>query len=557
MRQCATLAIFVGSLALPGCAHDAGAKAPPKTSVRPGTPPEVDIARARERGLPQSFQWAPYEKASFERAARENKLVLLDGAAEWCHWCHVMDATTYRDPEVGRILSERFVAIRVDIDEHPDMAERYGDWGWPATIILSSDGKELGKHRGYLPPAELLSALDAAVGGGKAADRVAARGPSARAASPAEMGWVVGFTVHTMDAYYDVDLGGWGRRQKGPIGENLEIEARRAGRGDALAKTRVLDTVRAQRNLLDPVWGGVYQYSDRGTWTSPHFEKLMTYQAANLAGYAAAYRATGDAGARDDARAVASYMAKFLSGPKGTFFVSQDADVGVHDPKATFVDGHIYYEKSDAERRALGMPRIDDHEYAFENGLAISAFTLHYESTSDAWALAHARRAADAILASHVLADGRVLHDAGQTRTVFHLSDAASFGLALASLARITKEDRYREAALRIANAMEQSFAGAGGTLYGSTVDADAIGVFTERRVPFEANALAARFYAALAEIAGDERWKTRGIAVLSAISTPAGIEAQGRFLGTYLLAADDLGLLESVLTPDGSGPAR
>ena len=113
--------------------------------VRPDTPPEVDIVRARARGLVSGFTWMDWGPEAFERAKRERRFLLIDGAAEWCHWCHVMDETTYRDPEVGRLLRERFVAIRVDVDAHPDLAERWSEWGWPATFLLTPDAEELGR----------------------------------------------------------------------------------------------------------------------------------------------------------------------------------------------------------------------------------------------------------------------------------------------------------------------------------------------------------------------------------------------------------------------------
>src|SRR6059036_3377769 len=122
---------------------------------------DVDIARARERGQKQQFEWNAWSDETFARAKREKKFILLDCAAEWCHWCHVMDETTYADPDIGKTLRERFVAIKVDIDERPDLAERYGAWGWPATVIFSPDAEELGKFRGYLSPEELKSALEA------------------------------------------------------------------------------------------------------------------------------------------------------------------------------------------------------------------------------------------------------------------------------------------------------------------------------------------------------------------------------------------------------------
>ncbi|MFO0554823.1 MAG: DUF255 domain-containing protein [Polyangiaceae bacterium] len=509
--------------------------------VREGTPPEVDLSLARARNAERPFTWLPYEKASFDLAAKEGKLVLLDGAAEWCHWCHVMDETTYKDPEIGRILNERFVAIRVDIDEHPDMAERYGAWGWPATILLTADGRELGKLRGYVPAGELAPTLRQVVADASAAT-TPGPDPGALAATVDDLPWTAAFALFSLDDYYDDKGSGWGFRQKSALGENLEMEARRAARGDDRARVRALATTNAQRALLDPVWGGVYQYSDDGVWNHPHFEKLMPYQAVNLEAYAAVYRATGDSGARADAELVARYMTTFLRAPDGSFYVNQDADVGAHDPSVPFIDGHVYYAKTDAERRALGIPWIDRSVYAHDNGLAIAALVALSEATGDPSPLAAARAAADSLLRTHVGADGRVLHEA-EGRKLMYLPDAAAFGRALARLARVTNEPRYREVALQIAAAMERELAAPNGGFFGASADPDAVGVFAERRQPFDANVLAARFFAELARTTQDEAWFTRGKRVLAAASTPRMLATQGRLLGGYALACDELGL--------------
>ncbi len=120
-----------------------------------------NISEGREKSRQRSFFNAkvPWTDENFARAKQERRFIILDCAAEWCHWCHVMDETTYLDPDIGRTLSNRFVAIRVDIDARPDLAERYGAWGWPATVIFSPDAEELGKFRGYLAPEELKTAL--------------------------------------------------------------------------------------------------------------------------------------------------------------------------------------------------------------------------------------------------------------------------------------------------------------------------------------------------------------------------------------------------------------
>src|SRR5207244_4003494 len=105
-------------------------------------------------------------------------------------------------------------------------------------------------------------------------------------ASVAELDWVAAHVAHELDAYYDAKEGSWGRTQKSPLGRNVEFELRRAAHGDKDALARARFTLAQMRALLDPVWGGVYQYSAGSTWNEPHYEKLMHYQAENLEAYA-------------------------------------------------------------------------------------------------------------------------------------------------------------------------------------------------------------------------------------------------------------------------------
>jgi hypothetical protein len=543
------LAPVILALALLGCgAAPAGAPATPTAGarglVRQGTPDEVNIAASRARGEGRSVAWLPLGPEVFERARKEHKLVLLDGAAEWCHWCHVMDETTYRDPEIGRILGERFLTVRVDVDERPDIAERYGDWGWPATIVFSAEGEELGKYRGYLPADELRGILEAAAQGAQTGLATAEEtsGPASQPGPVEALGLVVGFATLQLDAYYDKEQGGWGQRQKSPLGANISFELRRAAQGDREALARARATLDKQRALLDPVWGGVYQYSTGGSWSSPHYEKLMPYQASNLEACARGYALTHDAALLADARGIARYLSTFLSNADGAFLVSQDADAGAHDRGALFVDGDVYYRLPDLERRKLGLPRVDDHVYAHENGLAIAAFCALFDAVPEPEILARARRAADLMLHTLVAPDGSVRRGSGATR---YLADSASLGRALALLAERSGEASYREAALRIAAAMERDFADpATGALWAHTRDPAAAGVFARRAQPVAQNILAARFLAALAHLTGDTAFRDRGRKLLAAVATPRAIDGQGRMIGELLLALDDLGLV-------------
>src|SRR5204863_8141575 len=107
--------------------------------------------------------WQPWSDEVFSRAKAEHKLMLFDLGAFWCHWCHVMDELTYSDPDVVALIREKYVAVRVDQDARPDLANRYEDYGWPATIVFKWDGSELAKRRGYIPPKPMASMLQAFV----------------------------------------------------------------------------------------------------------------------------------------------------------------------------------------------------------------------------------------------------------------------------------------------------------------------------------------------------------------------------------------------------------
>ncbi len=116
------------------------------------------LARAEE-----AITWQPWSDEAFAQAKAEHKFVILDLQAIWCHWCHVMDATTYQDPKVVQLLGSHYVALKVDQDSRPDLANRYEDYGWPATIVFAADGSEIVRRRGYISPPQMAAMLQAII----------------------------------------------------------------------------------------------------------------------------------------------------------------------------------------------------------------------------------------------------------------------------------------------------------------------------------------------------------------------------------------------------------
>ena len=123
----------------------------------------ITHGQAKQTLLVSGGHWEDWSDAVFDRAKKENRLVILDLEAGWCHWCHVMDEKTYKDPEVLKVLKNRFITVRVDQDSRPDLSTRYEDYGWPATIIFDAQGRELVKKSGYINPEEMLALLNEVV----------------------------------------------------------------------------------------------------------------------------------------------------------------------------------------------------------------------------------------------------------------------------------------------------------------------------------------------------------------------------------------------------------
>ena len=489
------------------------------------TPDSVNIALARQRSHKPRFTWQDFSPQVFAQAKAEGKLVLLDCVAVWCHWCHVMDETTYADPEIGELLRTRFITMRGDVDARPELTARYEEWGWPATVIFNPAGEELGKFRGYLAPDELRTALNNALAAQAAAQSDKSEektsGPYTAGPSFDMMNWIGARVARDLDDRYDDEEGGWGSRQKLPLGANLEFELVRASHGDSAALSRARFTFDKQRAILDPVWGGMYQYSTDSVWTNPHFEKRLPIQTATLEALARAYGLTREKKYLDDALRIEGYLRQFLQDADGAFLVSQDADLGGFEGHGKFVDGHDYFVLDDAHRRALGIPRIDRNVYPYENGLGIAALVslaAVVEPPLQDELMTRARRAADLMLARFVDAGGTVWRNKTPVGSARYLADAAAMGRALSLLAARTKDPRYVLVARQVAGAMLRMFSVApneviAGTppsdkwlLWVHTPDAAAVGIFARREKPFAHNVLAARFLLSLGDAAEKQR---------------------------------------------------
>jgi uncharacterized protein YyaL (SSP411 family) len=384
------------------------------------------------------IHWLNWSDSVFAQARSEHKFVLLDLEAVWCHWCHVMDAVTYADPEVRKVMQEKYLAIKVDQDSRPDISNRYEDYGWPATVVFDGDGKEIVKRQGYFPPKPMLSMLQAIIDDPTPGPSVVPDQPIAYAANSTASPALEARIRKSYEAQYDLKAGGWGFSHKFLDADSAEYALLLSREGDARYTRRLQTTLKLEQKIQDPVWGGAYQYSAGGDWDEPHFEKLISIQASVMRTYALAYAQFKDPAYLQVAASIDRYVQNFLTSPDGAFYVSQDADLieGQH--------GGDYFKLDDAARRKLGIPRVDQHLYARENGWMIASLANLYAASGNADYLAQAQRSATWVLANRTLPNGGFRHDSQESASPY-LGDTLAMGQAFLALYQVTADPQWLE----------------------------------------------------------------------------------------------------------------
>ncbi len=506
--------------------------------------PRVD-AKAHA-GEAAEFHWSTWARATFDAAREQDKIILINVVAQWCHWCHVMDETTYEDPEVAALLAEHFVTIRVDSDARPDLAERYRRWGWPATAFLTPSAEGVLELRGYRDPATFAAILRELIAEHDAGTLARHERPSSEPDPGArDLAGLQATWEPVLDGFYSVEAGGWGETQKYPWPGPIEFSLLRARtRGESIWRDRALFTLAAERNLIDGVWGGMYQYSVRGVWTMPHFEKIAMIQAGAIENTSHAFMITRDPAWLRDAAAITRYLLEHMQDPAGGFWTSQDADyrppTGSPNPAVVGAD---YYALDDAARRAIGIPRTDTHVYADLNGLIIQAMTELVRVTHDPELLAAATKAADRLIRTHRDPSGGYRHGEAHEGPL-HLADQVAMGRAMLGLYRVSQDPRWLDEALGVAEFLRRELAAEQGGFWAHQADPEAVGVFAERRMPPEDNGVAAQFLFELHGIVdGDGSvatpWRELAEGAVRAVGSKAILAPEGKVISRWLFAIE------------------
>lgn len=466
----------------------------------------------------QEIKWTGWSDANFAQAKKENRFILLDLEAVWCHWCHVMEAETYSKAPIIKLINDHFIAVKVDQDARPDLSLRYQDYGWPATIIFNANGREVAMLAGYVPAEKMQNVLESVVKNPAAADiKIAAPEQETFSADPYLTKAQREDLIKSQLSFYDEDKKGWGgigQGQKYLDPDVLEHAMSQAQQGDQAAARMAKETLNAQLGLLDPVWGGMYQYSVGGDWKEPHFEKITWYQAEDMRIYSMAYMLWKNPVYLQTAKKIDDYLTNFLQSPEGAYYTSQNADVvdGKHSAE--------YFALNDADRRKQGMPRIDKHIYARENGWDINGLAYLYMASGEKTYLDKAERAAKWIIDNRSLPDGGFSHDAKDLAGPY-LGDTLAMGRAFLSLYQATADRSYLKRAQQAANFINAHFKNPSGQVgFIMAVPAEQ-GVLSQTRSDPQENVMLTRFVNLLYHFTGDATYKTMAQSGMRYLATP------------------------------------
>jgi uncharacterized protein len=331
----------------------------------------------------QPIDWHEWNDEAFARAKAEDKPILLDIGAVWCHWCHVIDRESYENSTISKIINEHFVAIKVDRDERPDVDSRYqsavsaisGQGGWPLTGFLLPDGKPFFGGT-YFPPEDqmgrpgfrrvLLAVADSFKN--KRPDLIRAADSLSDAVAQAEtftgahgafdVG-VVDSQISSLTQLFDIRNGGFGKAPKFPHCSSLDLileqyQQLAPGAADtgkhllAMAETTLEKMARG--GMYDQLAGGFHRYSVDEKWLVPHFEKMSYDNSELLKNYLHGWQVTQSPLLKQTAQGIITWVNEVLSDQhQGGFYASQDADYSLDD------DGD-YFTWTLQELRAALLP---------------------------------------------------------------------------------------------------------------------------------------------------------------------------------------------------------
>ena len=471
------------------------------------------------------IDWRPWSESAFAQARAQDKPILLSISAVWCHWCHVMDETSYSDQRVIDLVNEEYLPIRVDNDVRPDVNQRYNMGGWPTTAMLTPQGDIL-TGATYLPPDQLANALKSVASFYRTRKpEIAARvlenakrasGALARQAGSLDPG-LVDRILGAVQASYDATYGGFGTAPKFPQTDAILLLAEQAqlrGEPELLEMARHTLQQMASGGTYDHVEGGFFRYSTTQDWSVPHFEKMLEDHAGLVSALAAV-------GMPDVLDRTTAYLDTVLRDPAtGLYAGSQDAD-------------ERYYSLDASAREAEQAPYVDRRIYSNWNCALAVAYLEAGRRLERPHLIDEARLIVEKLFVTRWSRERGMEHTDGVGG---QLGDQAWALLAAVRAAGAGWPGDWLQLARELADILERDYGDRELGGYFDTSGRDTLGQLQQRLKPLPENSIAAMALIELDTLAGEPAAPYRGRAQ-TALESVAGVARQYGLLGAVLHA--------------------
>ena len=486
---------------------------------------------------PEGISWREWGEEAFSEARSKRQPVLLDITATWCHWCHVMDETTYGNAEVVEMINSDYVAVRVDNDLRPDINARYTMGGWPTTAFLSPSGDILGDGT-YMNAVQMRDALVKVASFYRthqmeiASAALEARKSSGRGVARSQGELRVGLVEEVLGgvvAAYDPEFGGFGTEPKFPLAEALIFLLEQGQlRRDERLKTLARDSLEqmAKRGLQDQVEGGFFRYSTTRDWSVPHYEKMLEDQALLV-------MALARAGMDEELGKTVHYLEASLRNQDSHLYGgSQDAD-------------EEYYLLDLLDRKQRSAPKVDRRVVSAWNLQLAVAYLEAAAMTGREGLRERARGMMEELLAKYYKVGEGWEHAEGVKG---QLADQAWGLLAAARACQWGLGEQWLAAAKAMAEEMEKGWGDheRGGYF---DIQEEGLGRLSERMKPVGENAVAALALQEM-EMLEAEGEGTYGDQARRALESVAAVAAKAGLLASgFARAMDRLGKTPRVST--------
>ncbi len=484
------------------------------------------------------INWRDWGEDAFREAREKNKPLLLSLSAVWCHWCHVMDETSYSDDGVIAFINEHFIPVRVDNDQRPDVNARYNMGGWPTTAFLTPDGEILAGAT-YIPPEQMLEALPKVYTHFVSnRDEITEKATELRQRRVAAQTLVRGtlsdeIFEHVLKAVvnqYDPLYGGFGEAPKFPHTDAIDLllyAYRRKNDPDLLHMARKTLEMMFHGEVYDRAWNGFFRYATRRDWSEPHYEKMLEDNAGLLRNALSLHRITHETDHHEIATGTIEYLEwKLRDHEHGFFYGSQDAD-------------EEFYKLSADYREGKEEPYIDRTCYTGWNAQMIAAY-LEASWSLDRPELATIASQALDFLWDNVHESGKGMYRFwdGQPHVQGLLTDQSQTARALLDAYEVTGEPRFFERALELAELLETKFCDCeNGGFWDVWDDAEDVGLVKSRQKSVPENAACADVFARLHHMTHEQRWADIAQSTLEAFA--GAYQQMGHFAADYAKQAD------------------